>query len=324
MDNRETFAQRIRERYPEGLTGIFAIGGTRTTYILDQNRDKDDPGKIEDFAAHGEFLLKRYFEFAEMFYSLGGQNMIITAFSFRGFYNRGQEYAEFVTQEMERFTSDYAIAAYKRLAIDPYFTGIDTLLLFPQASPVHQLGRSLQDFQDQWPYEEGRYKLVWEIASIPLYSFWQSSSTMPLNDQEALAAAIMQHTDELESVYRILYDYFSCAAYGTPIPMPHFYLGTNKSGDLKWRSPMPLSLSGGDYLRMFFTPYPTLFMTPEIMQVILEDLAFNARFFSDKTDYKGKYTRELAQAEYERVMRLRQDPNAVLGLSRRVEEKTDL
>lgn len=323
MGNSETFAQRIQERYPEGLTGVFAIGGTRTTYILDQNRDKEDPGKIEDFAAHGEYLLKRYFEFAEMFYSLGGQNMIITAFSFRGFYNRGREYAEFVTQEMQRFTSDYAIEACKRLEIDPYFIGIDTLLLFSEDSPVYQLGKSLQEFQSQWDYQEGRRKLIWEIASIPLYTFWQTNYAMSSSDQETLATSIVGNRDELENIYHVLYKRFSYDAYGTEVPMPHFYLGTNKSGDLKWRSPMPLALSGGDYLRMFFTPYPTLFMTAEIMQTILEDLAFNERFFSDKTDYKGKYTRELAQAEYERVMRLREDPNAVLGLSRRVEKKIE-
>ena len=54
------------------------------------------------------------------------------------------------------------------------------------------------------------------------------------------------------------------------------------------------------------------------MQHILEDLAFKERFFSDKTDYKGKYTRELAQSEYQRVMNLSDDPENVLGLSRRV------
>ena len=37
------FAQRIRERYPEGLTGLFAIGATRRTYILDRNRHRKIP-----------------------------------------------------------------------------------------------------------------------------------------------------------------------------------------------------------------------------------------------------------------------------------------
>lgn len=323
MEHSQTFAERIRERYPEGLTGIFAIGGTRTTYILDQNRDKDDPGKIEDFAEHGEYLLRRYFEFADMFYSLGGQNMIITAFSFRGFYNRGKEYAEFLTQELARLSSEYAVAACKRLNIDPYFTGIDTLLLFAEDSPIYQLGKSLKEFQENWDYQDGRRKLIWEVASIPLYTLWHSGVMMSEDDHKAIATAIENNQDELEAIYRSLYQRFSLEAYGTEVPMPHFYLGTNKSGDLKWRSPMPLALSGGDYLRMFFTPYPTLFITPEIMQTMLDDLAFSERFFSDKTDYKGKFTRELAQAEYERVMRLREDPNAILGLSRRVETKVE-
>lgn len=313
-----TFADRIRERYPEGLTGIFAIGGTRTTYILEQNRDKDDPGRIEDFAAHGEYLLGRYLDFAEMFFSLGGQNMIITAFSFRGFYNRGAEYASFVTQEILRLISDAALVGYKRLGVDPYFTGIDTLLLFPPDSPVHQLGQALTNFRQSWSYDASRRKLVWEIASIPLYTFWDTVLTLSPEERQTLSDAIRDNGADLEAVYRVLYRQFSRQSYGTDLPMPHFYLGTNKSGDLKWRSPMPMSLSGGDYLRMFYTPYPTLFITREVMQAILEDLAFNERFFSDKTDYKGKFTRELAQAEYDRVMRMREDPNQVLGLSRRV------
>jgi hypothetical protein len=317
------FAARIHERYPEGLTGVFAIGGTRTTYILDQNRDKEDPGKIDDFAAHGEYLLQRYLGFAEMFYRLGGQNMIITAFSFRGFYNRGKEYAHYLTAELLRLASPAAVEGYKRIGIDPYFVGIDSLLLMPEASPIHQMAQQLKDFRANWDYQEGRYKLIWEIASIPLLSFWQSDFVLSANDHQALYADMRADNEDLEAVYRHLYRHYSREVYGTEVPMPHFYLGTNKSGDLKWRSPMPLALSGGDYLRMFFTPYPTLFITPEMMQTILDDLAFGKRFFSDKTDYKGKYSRELAQAEYERVMQLREDPNAILGLSRRVEVEMD-
>jgi hypothetical protein len=317
------FAARIRERYPEGLTGVFAIGGTRTTYILDQNRDKEDPGRIDDFAAHGEYLLQRYLDFAEMFYSLGGQNMIITAFSFRGFYNRGKEYAQHLTSELLRLASPAAVEGYKRLEIDPYFIGIDSVMLMPTDSPIHQMGRQLKEFQENWDYQEGRPKLIWEIASIPLLSFWQNDLALTEEKFHAVEALLTEDNEELEEVYRHLYRHYSREVYGTDVPMPHFYLGTNKSGDLKWRSPMPLALSGGDYLRMFFTPYPTLFITPEIMQTILEDLAFGNRFFSDKTDYKGKYTRELAQAEYERVMQLRQDPNAILGLSRQVAVEMD-
>jgi len=313
------FAQRIRERYPEGLTGVFAIGGTRTTYILEQNRDKADPGKIEDFRAHGEYLLRRYWDLIDTFYDLGGQNMIVTAFSFRGFYNRGEEYARLVADEMFRFIDDDSIDYYKRSGIDPYFTGIDTLLLLPEDSYIHDVGKKLAAFQKSYPYQEGNRKLIWEIASIPLYTFWQTYRDMTPEDNAALDAEIRK-LDNLEDVQRVLYRHFSKAAYGTEVPMPHFYLGTNKSGDLKWRSPMPVALTYGDYLRMFYTPYPSLFIQRETLQAILNDLAFKERFMSAKTDYAEQYTSELAQAEYERVMELSSTPETALGYSRRVSQ----
>jgi hypothetical protein len=320
--NEAAFAAEIRARFPEGLTGVFAIGGTRTTYILEHNRQQiEDPGKITDFSAHGEYLLDRYLQFADMFYSLGGQNMIITAFSFRGFYNRGQEYGLLVTQEMQRFTNETAQAFYREHNIDPYFVGIDTLLHLPEGTPMHELGEHLTNFQKQWPYQEGRCKLLWEITSIPLYSFWHTFQAMNDDERAALDAEITS-VENLEEVNRILYRRFSRAAYGTDVPMPQFYLGTNKSGDLKWRSPMPLALSGGDYLRMFYTPYPTLFTTRETLKAILEELAFKDRFYSAKTDYSGQYTPELIQSEYDRVMALSATQENVLGFARRVAKPT--
>src|SRR5690349_19816013 len=107
MSNHDTaFADRIRERYSEGLTGVFAIGGTRTTYILEQNRHQPDPGHIEDFIGQGTYLLNRYHDFIRQFLSLGAQNMIMTALSFRGFYNRGPEYAALVSQGMLQFINE--------------------------------------------------------------------------------------------------------------------------------------------------------------------------------------------------------------------------
>ena len=313
----QTFAERIQERYPEGLTGVFAIGGTRTTYVLEQNRQSTDPGRIDDFAIQGEYLLGRYWDFCRKFFDLGGQNMIITAFSFRGFYNRGAEYAEVVTQEMLRLIGDSATAFYHEYEVDPYFVGIDTLLLLPPDNPAHRVALEFAAYQRQWKYEPQRRKLLWEIASIPLYSFWDAYRHMSEAENQQLRAEIEALTN-LEDVNRALYGRFSHAVYGTDVPMPHFYLGTNKSGDLKWRSPIPLALSGGDYLRMFYTPYPSLFITQETMQAILEDLTFKDRFYSAKTDYSGQYTTDLVQAEYDRVMDLSSDPETTVGLSRKV------
>jgi hypothetical protein len=312
-----SFADRIRERYPEGLTAVFAVGGTRTTYILEQNRHKDDPGKIDDFSEHGRYLLHRYWDLYNNFFALGGQNLIVTMFSFRGFHNRGGQYAELIAQEITRLIGDESIAYYQSHGVDPYFAGLEPMLLLPEDHSAHQVARKLKTFVDNWDYRDGRYKLVMEMASMPLYTFLQADLSMTTETQIALESAIETNSENLEDVYRVMYRYYARAAYGTDIPMPHFYLGTNKSGDLKWRSPMPLSLSGGDYIRLFYTPYPTLFITRDTLQVILEDLAFKKRFFSDKTDYAGQYTRELVQAEYERVMALRDDPSIVLGVSRR-------
>ncbi len=313
----QSFADRIRERYPEGLTGVFAIGGTRTTYVLEQNRHAADPGRIDDFATQGEYLVGRYWDFCRTFYDLGGQNMIITAFSFRGFYNRGAEYAELVTQEMLRLIGEGAVDFYKEYDVDPYFVGIDSLLLLPSDSPAHKVAQEFIAFQNEWAYKEGRRKLLWEIASIPLYSFWDLPNRMSAEERQTVDSELKSVTN-LEDMNRALYRHFSRAVYGTDVPMPHFYLGTNKSGDLKWRSPMPLALSGGDYLRMFYTPYPSLFTTSETMQRILEDLAFKDRFYSPKTDYSGQYTSDLVQAEYDRVMDLSAEPLTTLGLSRKV------
>ncbi len=313
----DSFAARIRERYPEGLTGVFAIGGTRTTYILEQNRHAPDPGYIEDFSAHSKWILNRYWDFVRMYLDLGGQNMIITAFSFRGFYNRGEQYAAFVAPELLRFIDDSALRFYRENNVDPYLVGVDSLLCLPKDSPAHKVGQQLIDFQKQWPYQEGRYKLIWEVASIPLYSFWNAYQSMNSAERAAFEAELNAQTN-LEEMNRLLFQQFSRAVYGTDVPMPHFYLGTNKSGDLKWRSPMPLALSGGDYLRMFYTPYPSLFIRRETLQTILEDLAFKDRFYSAKTDYSKQFTPDLAEAEYQRIMELSSHPETTLGLSRRV------
>ncbi len=312
------FAARIRERYPEGLTGIFAVGGTRTTYILEKNRHAADPGRIGDFAAQGEYLLPRYWALIQNFFELGGQNMILPVFSFRGFYNRGDEYADLIAQEMPRFINEASIAFYQEHEVDPSFIGVDTLLLMPPESATYKVGQQFLDFQTAWPYRAGRRRLIWELASIPFLTFWRLFQSMTEAERAALDEQITAQ-DNLEAVYHLFYARFSQAIYGLDVPPPHFYLGTNKSGDLKIRAPLPIALTGGEYLRMFYTPYPSLFTTRDTLQTILEDLAFGTRFYSAKTDYSGQYTAERVHAEYDRVTQLSHDPQTTLGLSRRVE-----
>jgi hypothetical protein len=198
----ESFAARIRERYPEGLTGVFAVGGTRTTYLLEQNRESGDPGRIRDFSEQGEYLIKRYWQLISTYFDLGGQNAIVTMFSFRGFYNRGAEYAELVTQEMLRLIDDRSIAFYRDNQIDPYFVGIDTLMHLPSETLPHRVGQQLSAFQQSWPYQPGRRKVLWEMASVPLYSFWKAYRAMNEDESAAFEAELESLTD-LEEVNRL-------------------------------------------------------------------------------------------------------------------------
>lgn len=309
------FAQRIRECYPEGLTGIFAIGATRRTYILEKQRlVSDDPGRIDSFPDMGAFLLDRYFAFCGDFFALGGQNMIIGALSYRSFFERGPEYAQRVIPEVLRLIGDEAIAYYQKLDVDPYFIGLEVLLRQPENSATHVMAGQFRQFMQSWPYQEGRRRIVWEIASIPLLTFWDILTRMTAAEREAMEAELQANPD-FPSVQATLHKHFSHAVYGTPLPLPQLYVGTNMSGDLKFRAPLPLALSGGEYLRAYYTPYPTLFMTRENLKLILEDLAFADRLHAPKSvDYSGKYTRELADAEYLRITGLAADPSSILGM----------
>jgi len=311
-----SFADRIRARYPEGLTGLFAIGGTRTTYILEHNRDKANPGKIDDFQHYSDYVLDRYFDLIRMFVELGGQNIIITALGYQSFYDRGEEYAYFISQSTLTLISDKALAHYRAMGIDPHFMGLEPLLLLPPENPAHKLGRQLADFQATWPYQPGRPRIVWEIASIPLYTFWRAAQVMGVEAAADLAAAI-EHAEDLNAVQAVLYRYYARAAYTVDIPPPHFYVGTNRNGDLKMRSVLPNTFIGGSACRLFYTPYPSLMMPREAMQALLEDLAFGKQKLSAKQmDYRDRYTPELVEAEYQRFRQLSEDPKSILGLSR--------
>jgi hypothetical protein len=311
-----SFAERLRERFPEGLTGVFAPGGTRTTFILEQQRNAENPGHIEDFEAYATYAFGRLLEFIEAFFELGGQNLVIAMFSYQGFYERGEEYARQAAPICLHVMNDSWVAFYQKYKIDPYFAGIDTLLHLPEQDFARQLGVEFTAFHQNWRYQEGRRKIIWEVAPIPLYSFWRAHQVMGEEAQAEFEAGIEQSTD-LQDIHDRMYKYYARAVYGTDIPMPHFYLGSNRNGELKLRSMLPIAMVCGGPFRMFFTPYPSLFMTRETLQALLEDLAFGKPLRSMKTDYSGKLTGELLEAEYQRIIELNSDPSSTLGLVRK-------
>lgn len=311
------FAERMRERYPEGLTGIFAVGGTRTTYIL-EHRDEPNPGGIEDFEAYATYGFNRLFEMIDMFFDLGGQNLIISLFSYQGFYERGAEYAEQASRMCLEVIEKARLDFYRSRAIDPYLVGIDTLLHLPDDHYAHDLGVQFEQFNKAWDYQEGRRKLIWEVAPIPLYSLWRAPKVMGDAAEAALAAQLETCTD-LKVMHDLLYEYYARAVYGTAVPMPHFYLGSNRNGDMKLRALLPITLVCGGPFRLFYTPYPSLFVTRDTLQAILEDLAFGKPLRSTTLDYHGQVTTEMLTTEYERVQALSARTDSTLGLVRQAQ-----
>ena len=317
-----SFAARMRDRYPEGLTGILAIGGTRVTFILENSRERVDPGRIDNMLAYGDQMLSRTQELIRTFFELGGQNAIIPVLSFQLFENsRGQEYAYITAQMALELMNENWVRFYHDNEIDPYFVGIDTLLHFPEREVMYRLGAKCASFNAAWQYQDGRRKLIWEVAPIPLFSFWRAHDVMG----EAAAAQLeadLAAAPNMQVMHDALYRYYAQAVYGTAVPMPHFYLGTNRNGDLKLRAMLPISLMCGSPTRFYFTPYPTMFITRETFQTVLEDLAFGKRLRSTNIDYSGKLTPDLLDAEYERVMTLSSDPASTVGLARSVKSGT--
>jgi hypothetical protein len=312
----EIFAQQIRERFPEGLTGIFAVGGTRTSYILAANRELSDPGRIEEMEKYADFALDKLLELLRTFLQLGGQNIVVPVLSYQSFANeRGAQYAEETAQLALELTNNEWINFYHEFEIDPYFTGIDTLLHLPGHTFAHELGIQCRQFNESWTYQQGRRKIIWEVAPIPLFSLFRAHEVMGAEAKAELEAELEQCSD-LQKMHDLAYKYYARAVYGTDLPYPHFYIGTNRNGDLKLRALLPIALLCGGPFRLYYTPYPSLFMTPETLKAILEDLAFGKPLRSTKIDYSGQVTSELLEAEYERVQELSADPFSTLGLIR--------
>lgn len=317
MTETSAFATRIREHFPEGLTGVFALGGTRMTYLLANHDQNHNPGQI-DMEEYADYTLDLLQDLLCAFMELGGQNVIIPMLSYQLFNNsRGPEYAKVATELCYKLMSPKWIDFYRNFDIDPYFTGIDTLLHFPDSGLAYELGVRCREFNAQWQYKTGHRKLIWEVAPIPLFSFLRAPEVMGSSAYAELEARLAQCSD-MQEMHDILYDFYARAVYGTELPVPHFYLGTNRNGDLKLRALLPISLLCGDPFRLYYTPYPSLFTTRETLQAILEDLAFGKPLRSTKTDYSGQVTPELLETEYERVQMLRNDPLSTLGLIRSV------
>jgi hypothetical protein len=309
------FEAQIRERFPEGLTGCIVVGGTRTAYILTHQRHLENPGKIRDFAHYSRVMAQEYIRLATHFYGLGGQNLIMNVFGRTGFMLRGEEYAAQSTRQLHMLIQDPFLSFYHEQAVDPYFVGADVMRSLLPKSPVHQLGAALHEFQSTWDYQPGRRKLIWEVGVIQQYSFWRARDVLP-DEMVHRLEDLLHHPPDLMTLDDALYDAFCLACYGTVIPSPHFYLGTNRKGTLKTRVVLPAAFARAQAMKQYYTPYPTSFMTERELQAVIEDVAFGGtQHHTQQYDYNDQYSPAEAEAEYHRFSHLRDDLRSIVGLS---------
>jgi hypothetical protein len=323
----DDFARRVRAHFPEGLTGIIVIGGTRTSFLYERPEPADpaEVGRIvpEEYARYG---VRAYTDLLRHYYELGGQNLIVPGWAYQYFTEsprgtggwRGEDFRRRFIPLARWLAGEQFVRFYEEMGIDPYFVGIDTLLHLPADDEAHALGAALRDFTRSWPYQPGRRTLIWEIASIPLYTFWRATTALTDAERAALEAELAAAAD-LAQVHHILYRFYTRAAVGRPLPVPHFYLANNRNGDLKLRGPLSMALSANNAsLRCFYVPYPTLLTTRETLRTLIEDLMTEGGLRSHTADYHGQVSVELLRQERGRALALRADPRATLGLARRV------
>ncbi|KTD45547.1 hypothetical protein Lrub_2344 [Legionella rubrilucens] len=72
------------------------------------------------------------------------------------------------------------------------------------------------------------------------------------------------------------------------------------------------------YIKLFFTPYPVFWMQQATLKRIIEELMCPKTATAKGVDYRGAYSKEQLQSEYERIKKLVDDPESTLGLSRRL------
>ena len=310
------FKRRIQDHFEGNLTGALVVSGTRTAYILEQSQSQsfkeEDPGAIDRFREYADFLIPKYQRVIKMFFDLGGQNLIIPIYPYQVFYARGEEYAKLAMETTTLLIEESFVNFYKKMGIDPYFAGLDSLKQFPIDHMAHQVYQRLKMFCDQWDYKHDHLKVIWEVAPVPLFSYWNNSQS---DSNQQLTEAITS-TNDLRDIYNLLYKHYSKAVYGVELPMPHFYIGSNRNGELKLRSMYPISMLAGDPFRLFYLPYPTLYLSEIVFKAILEDLAFGEPLRALKKDYSGQLTSEMIRAERQRIIEISNDPSAVVGMTR--------
>lgn len=283
------------------VTAVISFGGTRTAYILENNRDKQDPGKI-DYDDYINYCFNRMKKIIEDYLNAGGHNLVIQVLDIELFSGRrGDRYVELASQYAYELTSDSFQKFYAKYNLDVSFVGIDAIRELNPMHPAKTVGDHLHQFNLNSSYNESRRKLVWNISAIPLFSIYNKSQKQLNIPMDNLVQAQQQY-----------YQYFSKEIYGFNLPMPDIYIGNNRDGDLPLSTRLPIVIGAQHHLRLFFLPFPSFFITKNHFQLILSDLS-KKDATDNNLDYRNQVTRSQLNNDYEKFKRLAGE-NTIFGL----------
>lgn len=294
----------IKKKYPEGLCGIFVFGGTRTSYATQIRRHATEPGAIESFQDYTEYGLTRSLEIIHNFFELGGKYAILEILDIHRIAGERGAYTNPAIDANYALIDEKRQQFYLENQIDPYFVGIDALLQLSESHLAYKLAKRLQEFQMSWSRDEAHCKLIYSIAPLPLYTF------------SKIQFELLSDEDNLLNLANKLYRQFSVASYGLYVPPPAFYIGQARNGSMQSASRLPLALDVTGKLRLYYTQYPSFYLSKTGLKTILDDLLYESENgLNSKTyDYNGQITPEMAHEMHEYFSRLADDGESILGL----------
>lgn len=287
------------------ITAILSFSGTRMAYVLERNRDKENPGEI-DYPDYLDYSLGKIKDIVTYYFEAGGQNLILEVLDVGLMTDdRGEQYADLATQYIYEL-ADGLNKFYREIEADVTFIGIDAIQHLPTGHPAQKLGKYLNDFNNQWQYDyNNRHQILWNIAAIPLYTIHQASQS------SGFSQINMEKITKVEADY---YENFAQQIYGFNCPMPDLYISSNTNGDFTINSRLPLTLGLNYHFRLFYVPFPTFFMTQDHFNTIMLDMEAKLIYNSYAIDYGGQISQDTAKRGYEYYKAMAKSGENISGL----------
>ncbi|MEO1253648.1 MAG: hypothetical protein AAFY41_02005 [Bacteroidota bacterium] len=276
------------------VSGIIVVGGTRTAYIID--RQLSD-GKIIDFQDYANYCAEHYQRIITDFISLGGTHVQIPVYGWQAF-QRGDDYINAIAQSVLMLTNSDFDQFYRENNIQPYFSGLELLYQLPHEHPFHETLVHLETYKNNFK-GSGDRAVIWGIMPIPILAITQAQQP----DFSALNA------DEIPS---FLYEYYSKIVYGVECPLPDFYIGSARTGQIKLRTALHPSIAPGATTKYYWLQYPTIWLNRTTLEIIMIDC--QKQYMNQSNfDYESQMTPMLLEELTTRFRNVINDTSKIIG-----------